>query len=105
MNVFVDTAWQSSGDRAAIKRRGGSIFCRMWSEDLPALHTLARRLHLDPALYVGTPGFEHYELSIENRRLALAFGAEERSTKDWTSTRKPLAKSKPVPGADEEERY
>lgn len=104
-NVYVDSAWASTGDRDAIKRRGGSVFCRLWADDLRDLHALARRIGLDRALYVGTPGCEHYELSIPNRRLALAFGAEEKATRDWTSTRKPPVRPKPVPGADEEERY
>src|SRR5512145_171528 len=97
--VFVDTVWQASAVRADVKRRGGPAYCRMWAEDLVSLHELARRIGLSRDLFIATPGYQHYELSVENRRLALAFGAEEKPIAEWVRTRKPPPRpGKPLAG-------
>lgn len=66
--VFVDEA---------IHPFRGDLYCHMFSEDLAALHAMARRLGLQREWFQEPPNasWYHYDISSRKRKLALSLGA------------------------------
>lgn len=94
--VYVDRLFQAvSRDPQACRvgKRNGHLWCHLWSEDVEALHRLARKIGLKRAWFQDRPGFPHYDLTPGRRLLALQHGAVERSLFDWK--REKLAQESP----------
>lgn len=89
--VYVDEpfVWPAStGQTHRVGVRHGHRWCHMWSDDLEALHNLARKIGLRPAWFQDKPGFPHYDLIPTKRSLALLYGAQEKSLREYLIERK-----------------
>lgn len=90
--VFVDAMFTyplpREGQARRVARRNGGRWCHMWSDDLDALHRMAKRIGMRREWFQNKPGFPHYDLVFSRRQTALSLGAVEMSLNEWIKTQK-----------------
>lgn len=83
--IFVDAI--TSYPEAAIvqkARRYGGRWCHMWCDgNVDELHRMAEAIHLKREYFQDVDGFPHYDLVESRRKLAVQFGAQEISLREW----------------------
>lgn len=62
----------------------------MWSEDLDALHAMARRIGMKLAWFQNRPGFPHYDLVPSKRAAAIRLGAVEKPLIEYLRERQAI---------------
>lgn len=88
--VYVDElfVWPARGAQAhRVGARNGHQWCHMWSDDLEALHAMARKIGMRREWFQNIPGFHHYDLVPGRRAKAIAAGAIVKSLIDWKRER------------------
>lgn len=58
-------------------------WCHMWSENVEALHRMAKAIGMRREWFQNKPGFPHYDLVPSRRAHALRLGAVERDLMDY----------------------
>lgn len=84
--VYVDplfTAISRNAQAYRVGARHGHRWSHMWSDDVEALHKIARKIGMKREWFQNKPGFPHYDLTPTKRARAIAAGAIERSLTDW----------------------
>lgn len=82
--VYVDKLFFAVSKKARrVGERNGHQWCHMWSEDVEALHVIAKKIGMKRAWFQDKPGFPHYDLTPGKRKLAVAAGAVEISLIEW----------------------
>lgn len=56
---------------------GRMIMCHMTADTLPELHAMAEKIGIRRAWFQDKPPFEHYDISLSKRALAVKNGAKE----------------------------
>ncbi|MBN2508367.1 MAG: DUF4031 domain-containing protein [Verrucomicrobia bacterium] len=90
--VYVDGLFVFKSRNRQARHAGqsnGHSWCHMWSDDLQALHAMARNLGMRRKWFQNRPGFPHYDLPPFRRAAALSLGAIERSLKNWLRAKRP----------------
>jgi hypothetical protein len=93
MSVFVDEIFDAdpmlhaaTNPRARQAASWGTRWCHMWADtpaDIPELHRIAWSIGLHPSYFQDKPGFPHYDLVPNKRRIALKRGAVEKNLMEW----------------------
>ncbi len=85
--VFVDMPFRAVARESQARRvgaRNGHEWCHMWSDDIDALHQMARNIGMRREWFQNKPGgLPHYDLVPGRRRHAIALGAIERPLIDY----------------------
>ena len=71
-----------------VGRRHGHRWCHMWSDDVEALHAMARRIGMRREWFQDRPGFPHYDLVPTRRAAAIRLGAIEISLYEWLRSKR-----------------
>ena len=73
----------------AVALHNGGRWCHMWTDlgNEEALHQMARKLGLKRAWFQDKHNFPHYDLTPARRALAVMYGCEEKSLKEWIKER------------------
>lgn len=61
-------------DRANIQFRE-KLWCHMMADTLEELHLFAQQLNIDVRLFHRTASYPHYDITLEMRVIAIAYGA------------------------------
>jgi hypothetical protein len=65
-------------------KRYGNSWSHLWSDsDIEELHKLAEKIGLKRSYFQNKPSFPHYDVIPSKRTLALKYGAQYMSLKDW----------------------
>lgn len=68
-----------------VAARNGGRWCHMWSEDLEALHAMARRIGMKREWFQNKQDFPHYDLVPSRRAKALELGAKLATADDMVA--------------------
>lgn len=83
MSVYVDQLFDCSPyqikDPQAKRVFGGKQACHMWADTLTELHCMAKSIGLRRAWFQNRASLPHYDLTPGKRRLAIFYGAVEKS--------------------------
>ncbi len=82
MSVYVDQMFSWPGHKTQ--------WCHMWADSLQELHLMASLigLHREWFQCTGRRKFEHYDLKLSKRKLALHCGAKEMCLKEYIKGRR-----------------
>lgn len=99
--VYVDDLFNAESANAQAFRCGsrhGHQWCHLWSNDLDALHAIARKIGLKREWFQDRPGFPHYDLVPTKRDKAIAAGAIIKPLREWImEKRQGLHQTSPAP--------
>lgn len=79
--LFVFESRDSQAQRAG--QTNGHLWCHMWSDDVEALHAMAKNIGMQREWFQDRTGFPHYDLPPTRRAAALKLGATENSLRNW----------------------
>ncbi len=89
--VYVDELFVMASRNPQAFRTGlrhGHRWCHLWSDDLEALHAMARKLRMLRAWFQDKPGFPHYDLVPPRRAAAVILGAVEMPLREWMEAKR-----------------
>lgn len=85
--VYVDFLFLAVSRDPQARRVGqlnGHRWCHLWSDDVEALHAVAKRIGMKRQWFHDRPGFPHYDLTPGKRKLAVQIeGVVERHLLNW----------------------
>lgn len=102
--VYVDPPFTAESREPQARRVGNRHqhqWSHMWSDDVEALHKMARRIGLRREWFQskprgsGTPAFPHYDVVPTIRAMAIKYGAVEKPLKEWLQEQRAKDKAPP----------